>query len=148
MRLIHHPDVCFRPSTGRLGFGGVLFWGGRVSDSMGGGVTKLAEGLREVITDAVQEGLKPVEKRLGGVENRLGGVENRLGGVENRLDGVEKRLDGIEKRLDGIEKEMVRGFKVVTQGFSALGVLDSPAEPKSKSPGGQPSALPMAARDR
>ena len=141
MRLIHHPDVCFRPSTGRLGFGGVLFWGGRVSDSMGGGVTKLAEGLREVITDAVQEGLKPVEKRLGG-------VENRLGGVENRLDGVEKRLDGIEKRLDGIEKEMVRGFKVVTQGFSALGVLDSPAEPKSKSPGGQPSALPMAARDR
>lgn len=112
-----------------------------MSDSMGGGVTKLAEGLREVITDAVQEGLKPVEKRLGGVENRLDGVEKRLGGVEDRLDGV-------EKRLDGIEKEMVRGIKVVTRGFSALGVLDSPAEPKSKSPGGQPSALPMAAKDR
>jgi len=74
--------------------------------NLNGSVDLLAKAMRKVFVEAVQEGIRPLEKKFDGFEGRIGGIESRIDGLEGRMDGLEGRMDGLEGRMDKFDSRM------------------------------------------
>ena len=67
--------------------------------ALNGSVDILAKAMRQVFTEAVQEGIQPVTDAVKGVDKRLDGVESNLHKISNQVAHHQKALDGIKNRL-------------------------------------------------
>ena len=58
------------------------------------------------VIQRMDEGLLPIDGRLGNVEDRLGGMEGHMARMEVRMDDMESSMGGMETRMSRMEVHM------------------------------------------
>ncbi len=64
----------------------------------------LAE-IKEIVLEAVANGIKPLENSMGGMETRMDGLEKSMGGMETRIGSVEKKIDKVQEDISDLKLE-------------------------------------------
>ena len=72
---------------------------------LNGSVDRLATALRDVFTEAVEEAVVPVIKRLDGVDDRLDGIDEKLVAIDKDLVEIKGRQDHHQRALDGLKNK-------------------------------------------
>ena len=73
---------------------------------MNGSVELLADAMRKVFTEAVQEGVQPIKESVDGLKQD---VDKRMDSVDSHLDDISARVTHHQKALDGIKNRMPKG---------------------------------------
>ena len=76
------------------------------SGKLNGSVDLLAKAMRQVFTDAVEEGVQPIKEAVDGLKQD---VDKRMDSVDIHLDDLSARVTHHQKALDGIKNRMPKG---------------------------------------
>ena len=64
---------------------------------LNGSLDTLAKAMRQVFTEAVQEGIEPIRKDVAGVKKDVAGIKKDVAGVKRDIKALDKKID------DGLE---------------------------------------------
>ena len=86
---------------------------------------ELLQAIGQVVENAVESKLEPVQQDIHELKEQVGRVEQRIDRLESKVDSLEKRMDRLESKVDSLEKRMDRLESKVDQLESRIDGLET-----------------------
>ncbi len=67
---------------------------------------ELLQAIGQVVENAVESKLEPVQQDIHELKEQVGRVEQRIDRLESKVDSLEKRMDRLESKVDQLESRI------------------------------------------
>ena len=86
---------------------------------MNGSVDLLAKAMAQVISEATENAVEPINERLGSIEGRMGSIEGRMGSIEGQMatkEDLETTNKNVQAQLAQHRKSTVKDVQNIIGG--------------------------------
>ena len=93
---------------------------------LNGSVDLLAKAMRQVFTEAVQEGVQPIKESVDGLKQDVDGLKQDVGGLKQDVGGLKQDVGGLKQGLEttnnNVQAQLAQNRKDISK--DVKGALD------------------------